>query len=502
MRVAQTWSMLSTILDDRKLAPAARLRRAIHVFFHSEHAEAELRVALADASAQLRDASESALRERPTCSVSTPGAQAAQRNLVAHAVRFALPACAAATGGTSLAVAGRTRFRMPFCATRHLSPFLLVVAIGTAASGCNESAPTAQAQPEGMHLTPGLSTAAVPEAQAGAARGDQGSAGAPGSTSSSAAAARVGAAGGFAPAGSSAPPPGPSLPVAGTLAEAGSGAAGGPSDHLRVPIRDPNSYGGNACSSTSIEQFIARAQQLRPELADIRELAHVDSSPGMTSISAYLEADFTLTLVFRRGDGDCAAGCIDNEYWYFKSDDACAPRQAGYYKRADDPNRNCYVESGAPLWNEPRPLDPKLSCGANLTPQDVSGSHQLRARGVVQACARSGESIAPMSIDELIKLDVMQDSAQPSHATITLHGVGHALLDDRKLNADVVRRQLSVHVSDNQPGNCIKQSQLDLSYDFEGLAERRLFLMQVDTPDCSQPNDYCKGYVELSLGEP
>lgn len=274
-----------------------------------------------------------------------------------------------------------------------------------------------------------------------------------------------------------------------------------PVEPQRVPIRDAAMYGNGACNSLTADQFISMAQQLRPELSDIRQLNHVDGASPASSISAYLEPDGAFSLVFRRGDGDCLAGCINNEYWYVKADDTCAPQQAGYYKRTFKSDGNCFEESGAAMWDEPRALDPQYACGANLMPQNLVGSHQLHARGVLQACARSGETIAPMSIDKAITLEVAQDAADLAKATVTLQDVGHPLLDGRKLTAEVVRRRVIVHVQEsNLPSTCFKQNQLDLEYDFEGLGGRSLYLMEVDTPDCSnKPDDYCKGYVELSL---
>lgn len=387
---------------------------------------------------------------------------------------------------------------MPICATRPFCRVLMAGALATAAVSCDDTEPTTQAQTDSMQL---ISGSGAPAKADKPAKPDQSNA-ADSATPSSPAAANSPAVN--ASAGTGAVPPGPALPVAGSLGAAGSIAVFPPAEPLRVPIRDAAMYGAGICTGTTAEQFIAMAQKLRPELSDIRQLNHVDTSPGASSISAYLEADGTFSLVFRRGDGDCFAGCINNEYWYVESDEKCAPTQVGYYKRSQRQDSNCFDESGAAMWDEPRALDPKYACEANLMPQNVAGSHELRARGVLQGCARSGETIAPMSIDKIIKLDVEQDASQLAKATVTLHDVGHPLLDERKLTAEVVRRRVVVHLQEsNLPNKCIKQNQVDLEYDFEALGGRSLYLMQVDTPDCdNKPDDYCKGYVELSLAEP
>jgi len=393
---------------------------------------------------------------------------------------------------------------MPICATGPLFRPLFAIAFVSAAASCGDSDSLTQAQREKMQLTSGRGAPSDADQPAKPRENDTARAEAQATPAPSDVSPRNAAAPMGAPAGTGAVPLGPPLPVAGSFGGAGMIAVITPVDPQRVPIRDAATIGTGVCGATTTDQFIAMAQQLRPELSEIRQLSHVDSGPGASSISAYLEPDGTFSLVFRRGDGDCFAGCVDNEYWYVKADDKCAPQQVGYYKRTNNPNANCFDESGLAMWDEPRALDPQFACGANLMPQNVAGSHELHARGVLQGCARSGETIAPMSIDKVIKLDVEQDAAELAKATITLLDVGHPLLDGRKLNAEVVRRRVVVHAQEsNLPNKCIKQSQVDLEYDFEGLGGRSLYLMEVDTPDCSnKPDDYCKGYIELSLTEP
>lgn len=53
-----TWTLISSILDDSSRAPKTRLRQAVIAFFRSERAEADLRVALDDAGALIRDTPE------------------------------------------------------------------------------------------------------------------------------------------------------------------------------------------------------------------------------------------------------------------------------------------------------------------------------------------------------------------------------------------------------------------------------------------------------------
>jgi hypothetical protein len=70
------------------------------------------------------------------------------------------------------------------------------------------------------------------------------------------------------------------------------------------------------------------------------------------------------------------------------------------------------------------------------------------------------------------------------------------------LPADSQRRRFTAHVDQsNLPSRCQQQNSLDVSYDFEGFGSHQLQLMEVDTPDCNQPDDYCKAFSTLDLSE-
>ena len=382
---------------------------------------------------------------------------------------------------------------MPSCATRILGHATLGAVLTVAAGGCERSATSQTVSPEPTHLT--NSAAAAPPVEVASAGRVAAPQSAPPPTSSGAA----GTPQAVMPSTGTADAASPFLGGAGTPAGAGTFAA---PPNVRVPIRDAATVGGGECGNSTVAQFIARAQQARPELRGI-DLVPSTQSPGDASATAYLEPDGTFSVVFRSGDGDCFSGCIDNSYWYFAAGAQCLPEQRGYYARKHDNEANCVHESGTSLWSEPGMLDPMLVCGADLKPQNIAGSYKLQARGVIQPCARSGEKLPAQSIDKAIQLEIVQDAMHPDKGTVTLSDVGHPLIDGRKLSASILRRHITLHTEEsNTPSTCLKQSQLDLDYDFEAIAARRLYLMQVDTPDCTKPDDYCKGYVELGLSEP
>ena len=58
-------------------------------------------------------------------------------------------------------------------------------------------------------------------------------------------------------------------------------------------------------------------------------------------------------LVFATGVGDCEAGCIDHDYYYFETDESCQPVAAGEYRLIYSTSYNCYYVVGAPRWGIP-----------------------------------------------------------------------------------------------------------------------------------------------------
>lgn len=103
-----------------------------------------------------------------------------------------------------------------------------------------------------------------------------------------------------------------------------------------------------------------------PELADL--LAPADPELGYPgkSVDAFTSnAGFRIVLF--HGFGDCPSGCITREYFYFETDDHCAPVKAGEY-RAIYSASNCYTVVGEPLWGIPEGAASESSCEASTLP--------------------------------------------------------------------------------------------------------------------------------------
>jgi hypothetical protein len=285
------------------------------------------------------------------------------------------------------------------------------------------------------------------------------------------------------------------LPPTGGAPDAGPG----------VLLTDVSTPGRGACADVSAADVVAAIESAHPELADIPSTREPGVGGDGSFVFSYLRDDGSFAFVVKRGSGDCPAGCIDHEYWYFDVDALCRPQQVGHYSRTDDGTANCYTIEGQPLWGVPAATDAAYVCGEDDAAQSISGTHQFRARGTRMACALAFDAATALMIDQTITIEIEQDPAQLSRGKVTISGLGDAWLDGRALDAEFTRRRFQVSlVENNLPSQCVSQHQLQLLYDFEGFGPNRLELNEVESPDCdpqssSPSDDYCKGFAMIAL---
>lgn len=100
-----------------------------------------------------------------------------------------------------------------------------------------------------------------------------------------------------------------------------------------------------------VDELIAQAQATFPEL----EKLVLRSTPGPFDSDRLfvLAREEHWDLVFMHGSGDCAAGCLNAEYWYYSAwpDGTITPQ--GHFSRQFDSATNSYREEGARLWSIP-----------------------------------------------------------------------------------------------------------------------------------------------------
>jgi len=265
-----------------------------------------------------------------------------------------------------------------------------------------------------------------------------------------------------------------------------------------TPLTDLKSRGSGACSSMTLQMAIAQAHEINRGLADISMV----SAPAAGSHGSYIYAFSTpaggFALVFRRGGGDCPAGCTVNEYWYYESNAACQMEAAGHYNPTW--KDGCLEGEGSPRWGVPPEPDPARLCGADNTPKDIGGTYKFTASGLQQDC---GDKSMQRMVTLPITITVIQESATPEKGTAIISGTGNPRLDGVPWQATFLRRRLAVmQEMSNLPNVCLDQSMLDLNLDFETKDPGSLNFFESHSITCPEPTDgigYCKGSINLSL---
>jgi hypothetical protein len=297
----------------------------------------------------------------------------------------------------------------------------------------------------------------------------------------------------------------------GSTAMAGAGGASGEpvnacARHIDQPPGEPiyneMDLGAGECAGVALSEVIAVIRELRPDLVDVVKLYEPDPERvgDGSFIYAFRRADGGFAVVFKRGGGDCPAGCTINDYWYFETSAACAVAEIGEAHRDFE---HCMEPDQLPRWGIPRAAQPSEICDADLSAQDISGNYELIACGHVNACWDGKAPSESTPLPSPLPLRIRQDPEDLSHGTVMLDGTGEPLLDGHVFDATFERRSFRVMAEyTNLPATCVEQWSLQLEYDLEGFGRNQLNFSMVHTPDCQgHPDDYCKGQVAGDLGD-
>lgn len=263
--------------------------------------------------------------------------------------------------------------------------------------------------------------------------------------------------------------------------------------------------GTGACAGKSLGSAIDAIHAANPSLADIATVYDPEkiTTDGSFVYAFRLSDGFALAL--KRGGGDCPAGCTENEYWYFQTDAACAPKQVGHYHPTY--GSGCVNVDGAAMWATPAPLDPKYVCGSDTTAQDISGTYAVCMTGNKTACSVKGGDEPTVAVNGNLTVKIAQRPDDRSKGTVTVTGTGHPKIDGVPFDATFMRRRFAVTASySNLPAKCPDEWQLSIELDFEGVAvPGKLSFFEMHAVGCSETiggGDYCKGIVGLQLYPP
>ena len=270
------------------------------------------------------------------------------------------------------------------------------------------------------------------------------------------------------------------------------------------PVYDLSAKGKGTCADSALGTVIDAVHALHPELDDIVELYVPDPNRGGDQSYIYAfetTLDGGFALVFRRGAGDCPAGCTENDYYYFRTGEDCEPRDFGSY--VPRYASGCVEVEGFPLWDHPPPPAPSSVCGLEPRAYRLGEEYSEYACGQLTPCSGKGGDAPVEMLDLELQFTIAQDESDLGHVMLTLLNTGHPALDGRAWPA-VVEDQRRVHVvdqGDNLPATCLEMHELEIVLDLEGYSGSFVHYFEVKTPDCAgNPGDICKGGLDLDLG--
>jgi hypothetical protein len=248
------------------------------------------------------------------------------------------------------------------------------------------------------------------------------------------------------------------------------------------------------CASTTLGTVIDAIRASDSTLADIQTLYDPAEPTGDGSfIYAYDVGVLGFDIVFKRGLGDCAAGCSENDYTYFATGVGCLPSMVGQYHSAWGTG-TCLTVEGTPMWGTPAPPDPIVVCGVDNSARDVHGTYVVSAQGTLTACAAGATAT---TIDASLQLVIAQDSQDLSSGSVTFTGTGDPLVDGVALPARFQRQRFDASLMTSlPPDSCPRASSITAHYDLEGYQPGGIDAVEVGDATCGS----CQGSMNIALG--
>lgn len=266
-------------------------------------------------------------------------------------------------------------------------------------------------------------------------------------------------------------------------------------------IEDKNYVGSGSCQSKSVADIVDEiaAKEIRLEGIPLKWAAEQGmDAEGVGVVHAFETVGGGFAFAIKIGWGDCMSGCINNQWYYFKTNQNCEPLLSGEFSAVYDGSENCFAITKEAKWGLPKARDPLNACNASLVPNNISGEYTIAAKGEQSPC---GDKPVFQQLDVPITIVIAQNPADLSTGTVTVKGFEHHLLKD-PLPATFVRDRFEVKVEyNNLPSNCPSEYLIDMVFDFECFAG--LYLKLEEFGDCGDISccESCKGFVELTFGQ-
>jgi len=269
----------------------------------------------------------------------------------------------------------------------------------------------------------------------------------------------------------------------------------GPVDPPGVYVTSESAKGSaGSCAGVALGDVLTAIRAANPALADVLTVYNpATATTDGSFIYAYDVGVLGFDVVFKRGMGDCLAGCTENEYWYFSTDGTCQPVSAGHY-HATWGTDSCLTVDGAAMWGRPTPPDPLTECGENNAARDLRGVYDVHGSGQLTPCSVTATSAT--AVDAHMKLLIEQDPQDLSTGTVTFSLTGDPLVDGVPLPARFQRQRFNATLmTSNLPAMCPRQTTVSAHYDFEGYEPGGIEAGEVGDDSCTA----CKGSLSLKL---
>jgi hypothetical protein len=290
-------------------------------------------------------------------------------------------------------------------------------------------------------------------------------------------------------------------PLVAPASESPDGGGPGPSGDAS-PSSAPGRYltstdtaGTGMCAGITLGDVLNNIRTAEPDLADIQTIYNPAHTSGDGSfIYPYARNDGGFDVVFKRGLGDCPAGCTDNDYLYFATGDGCYPARVGRFHAMWGAG-TCLSIDGGPMWSHPPPPDPLTICGQDNSPAKLVGTYKLHAVGTRTPCtALTDPSAKAGALDESVTLTIQQDPADLGTGTVIFSGTGHPLVDGVALPARFMRRRFDADQS-TTADSCARGNSVTARFDFEGYQPGGIEVTELGDETCSP----CQGSMSLTL---
>lgn len=251
--------------------------------------------------------------------------------------------------------------------------------------------------------------------------------------------------------------------------------------------------GAGACQGVSLGSVLAKIRAAQPSIADIQTIYNPASAGDGSFVYPFARPDGGFDVVFKRGQGDCLAGCTDNDYRYYSTDVACTPLQVGHF-HAGWGLDNCLEIEGTPMWNHPPAPDLLTVCGHDSAPADVAGTYTLHAVGQRTPCTLASAGSKVGTLDETVEVVIRQNADDPGTGTVTFSGTGHPLVDGVPLPATFQQRRFDAALSSSDAA-CPSGTSVTARYDFDGDPSGGIEVNEQGAAGCAT----CQGSMMLTL---